>query len=207
MGENAALKYKTPLYLAASASAEIIADVFLCPWEAIKVHMQTTIPPFAKSTIQGWNKITATEGVTGLYKGLSPLWGRQIPYTMMKFASFENIVEAIYKNIGKPKSELSKLQQTGVSFVGGYLPGILCAVVSHPADVMVSKMNSERLSGENSSACISRIYKRIGFSGCWNGLPVRIVMVGTLTGLQWLIYDSFKVAMGLPTTGSSSPQK
>jgi len=26
-------------------------------------------------------------------------------------------------------------------------------------------------------------------------------MIGTLTGLQWWIYDSFKVAMGLATTG------
>ena len=34
------------------------------------------------------------------------------------------------------------------------------------------------------------------------GLPLRIVMIGTLTGLQWGIYDAFKVAAGLPTTGS-----
>jgi len=26
-------------------------------------------------------------------------------------------------------------------------------------------------------------------------------MIGTLTGLQWMIYDSFKIFMGLPTTG------
>lgn len=28
-----------------------------------------------------------------------------------------------------------------------------------------------------------------------------IVMIGTLTGLQWMIYDTFKLFMGLPTTG------
>jgi solute carrier family 25 (mitochondrial phosphate transporter), member 3 len=50
-------------------------------------------------------------------------------------------------------------------------------------------------------AAVSRIYKNIGFMGLWNGLPVRIVMIGTLTGFQWLIYDSFKVFLGLPTTG------
>ena len=37
-------------------------------------------------------KFIATEGIGGLYKGLTPLWGRQIPYTMMKFAAFENTV-------------------------------------------------------------------------------------------------------------------
>jgi len=29
-------------------------------------------------------------------------------------------------------------------------------------------------------------------------------MIGTLTGLQWWIYDSFKTAVGLQTTGGGS---
>jgi len=37
------------------------------------------------------------------------------------------------------------------------------------------------------------------------GLGTRILMIGTLTGLQWLIYDSFKASVGLDTTGSSKP--
>lgn len=78
-GAEAANKYKTSLYLAASASAEFFADIALCPMEAIKVRMQTTIPPFASGAFDGFRKITSTEGFAGLYKGLYPLWGRQIP--------------------------------------------------------------------------------------------------------------------------------
>lgn len=83
-GEENAAKYKTGLYLAGSASAEFFADIGLCPFEAVKVRMQTTLPPFATGTFDGISKITSTEGFGGLYKGLNPLWGRQIPYTMMK---------------------------------------------------------------------------------------------------------------------------
>ena len=157
-----------------------------------------------------------------LYKGLYPLWGRQIPYTMMKFASFETIVEMIYARLPGQKSDYSKAAQTGVAFTGGYMAGILCAIVSHPADVMVSKLNAQRKSGEAFGAAMGRIYKDIGFGGLWNGLPVRIVMIGTLTGLQWMIYDSFKIFMGvssdfnvssdscadqiqLPTKGGAAP--
>ena len=61
---------------------------------------------------------------------------------------------------------------------------------------MVSKLNANRAPGEPFGAAMSRIYKDIGFKGLWNGLPVRIVMIGTLTGLQWLIYDSFKILLG-----------
>ncbi|KAF2435861.1 mitochondrial carrier [Tothia fuscella] len=205
VGEQNAYKYKTWLYLGASASAEFIADIALCPFEAIKVRMQTTIPPFATGTFNGWNQITGKEGVSGLYKGLYPLWGRQIPYTMMKFASFETIVEAIYAYLPGKKSDYGKGAQTAVSFTGGYAAGILCAIVSHPADVMVSKLNANRQPGEAFGAAMGRIYKDIGFRGLWNGLPVRIVMIGTLTGLQWMIYDYFKIFMGLPTTGGAAP--
>lgn len=56
---------KTIIYLAASASAEFLADVALCPFEAIKVRMQTTLPPYATTLREGWNKIVAQEGYAG----------------------------------------------------------------------------------------------------------------------------------------------
>ncbi|RVX72421.1 hypothetical protein B0A52_03609 [Exophiala mesophila] len=170
---------RTLVFLGASASAEFIADVFLCPFEAIKVRMQTTLPPYANTLREGWTKVVAKEGVAGLYKGITPLWGRQIPYTMCKFATFEETVRYIYKQLGRPKESYNKLQQTGVSFLGGYIAGIACAVVSHPADVMVT--------GESSGKAMTRIYGNIGFTGLWNGLPTRIVMIGTLTAFQWLM--------------------
>ncbi|RPA81340.1 mitochondrial phosphate carrier protein [Ascobolus immersus RN42] len=206
-GEEAVTGAKrTGVYLMASASAEFFADIALCPLEALKVRVQTSLPEMAKNekrlgSLVG--SVVSKEGWGGLYKGLVPLWGRQIPYTMMKFASFEETVSLIYKNLPKPKEEYNRLQQTGVSFLGGYIAGILCAVVSHPADVLVSKLNMDRQKGESFGGAVGRIYGKIGFGGLWNGLPVRIVMIGTLTGLQWLIYDSFKVSLGLATTGGS----
>lgn len=56
------------------------------------------------------------------YKGIVPLWGRQIPYTMMKFACFERTVELLYKHIvPKPRSECSKPEQLVVTFAAGYI--------------------------------------------------------------------------------------
>jgi solute carrier family 25 (mitochondrial phosphate transporter), member 3 len=40
--------------------------------------------------------------------------------------------------------------------------------------------------------------KNLGLWGLFTrGLPLRILMIGTLTGTQWVIYDSFKVMVGL----------
>ncbi|KAF3435308.1 hypothetical protein FNV43_RR22395 [Rhamnella rubrinervis] len=199
-GPEYAAKYKTLIYLAGSASAELIADVALCPFEAVKVRVQTQ-PGFARGLSDGLPKFVKSEGTLGLYKGLVPLWGRQIPYTMMKFASFETIVEMIYK-YAIPKDQCGKGLQLGISFAGGYVAGILCAVVSHPADNLVSFLNNAKgATVGDVSGC-----KEDGFAGLFTrGLPLRILMIGTLTGTQWVIYDAFKVFVGLPTTGGVTP--
>eukprot|EP00898_Chlorokybus_atmophyticus_P000439 jgi/Chlat1/1396/Chrsp12S01973 len=199
-GPEAAAKYKTIIFLAGSASAEFFADMALCPMEAVKVRVQTQ-PGFANGLSDGFPKFIAAEGFTGLWKGIGPLWARQIPYTMMKFACFEKTVEALYQYVVPiPKAECSKPTQLGVSFAAGYIAGVFCAVVSHPADNMVSKLNQKK------GASVGDIVKEMGVVGLFTrGLPLRIVMIGTLTGLQWGIYDAFKVFVGLPTTGASPP--
>jgi len=192
IGEENTFLYRTSLYLAASASAEFFADIALAPMEAVKVKIQTT-PGFANTLREGVPKLYAAEGLSGFYKGLPPLWMRQIPYTMMKFACFERTVEALYKFVvPKPRSECTKSEQLIVTFSAGYIAGVFCAIVSHPADTVVSKLNNSVGSSP------VQVAKELGMAGLWKGLGPRIIMIGTLTALQWFIYDSVKVAFRLP---------
>lgn len=186
----------TLTYLAASATAEFFADIGLCPLEAVKVRVQT-VPGFARGLSDGLPKIVRQEGVRGLYKGLPALWGRQIPYTMVKFGTFENVVQLFYEKIvPTPKEECSKGEQLGVSFAAGYVAGVACATISQPADNLVSKLNSVE------GSTIGGLVREIGLTRLFlNGLPLRIVMIGTLTGAQWAIFDAVKNANGIPTTG------
>lgn len=63
---------------------------------------------------------------------------------MMKFAAFERTVEFLYKYVvPTPRDQMSKPSQLVVTFAGGYIAGVFCALVSHPADTVVSKLNSE----------------------------------------------------------------
>jgi len=211
------VKYKTLIWGSASASAEFIADIGLCPFEAVKVRVQTS-PEFARGLMDGIPKMVAQEGFGNLYAGIVPLWARQIPYTVIKFVAFEGIAEAIYARLPKKKADMSATEQMGVVFASGYLAGILCGIVSHPADTMVSKINKIKSSGSIGEK-MKLIYsgsaekgtvgqpghvaaiKGIGFGGLWAGLIPRVVMIGTLTGLQWFAYGAFKGAVGLPTPG------
>jgi solute carrier family 25 phosphate transporter 3 len=65
VGEETAHKYRTTLYLTASASAEFIADVLLCPWEAIKFVCRLLSHPSLMEHSRDGIKITTTEGIAG----------------------------------------------------------------------------------------------------------------------------------------------
>merc|ERR1739844_799171 len=194
IGEENAFLYRTSLYLAASASAEFFADIALSPMESAKVRIQTSPVGTFPTTLRGaLPRILKEEGVGGFYKSLVPLWGRQIPYTMMKFACFERTVELLYANVvPKPRAECSKAEQLVVTFAAGYIAGVFCAIVSHPADTLVSYLNKAPGAG------IGDAVKALGFKGLWAGLGPRIIMIGTLTALQWFIYDGVKVQLRLP---------
>merc|ERR1711941_194848 len=91
----------------------------LSPFEAMKVRIQT-MPGYANNMREAYAKMSK-EGGNPFYKGLKPLWLRQIPYTMMKFGCFEKTVELLYKHVvPKPRAECSKGEQLIVTFAAGY---------------------------------------------------------------------------------------
>ncbi|VDO99446.1 unnamed protein product [Heligmosomoides polygyrus] len=55
-------------------------------------------------------------------------------------------------------------EQLVVTFIAGYIAGVFCAIVSHPADTVVSKLNQDAGPG------IAGIIKKLGFVELWKGL-------------------------------------
>jgi len=197
-------------YAMASGSAEFFADILLCPWETVKLKVQTVEinnwlegkgNGYARGLIDGTRRLVAEEGLYGCFSILKPLWARQIPYTIIKFVAFEDFIRRIYgfteSKWGKTANDYSKAQRLGWTFVAGYGAGIFCGAVSHPADTMASLLS------KNPGRPIGELYNgNGGFSGLWKGFGARVFMIGTLTGLQWFIYDTTKVAFGLGTGGA-----
>lgn len=61
--------------------------------------------------------------------------------------------------VPKPRAECTKGEQLIVTFGAGYIAGVFCAIVSHPADTLVSKLNQAK------GASIGDIVGKIGFMG------------------------------------------
>eukprot|EP00249_Psilotum_nudum_P010024 c22288_g1_i4 orf=528-1148(+) len=196
VGPDNIQQHRTPVYLASSASAQIIADVALCPFEAVKVRIQAQ-PAFAKGLFDGFPRMYSSGGFLGLYKGLLPLWGRNLPFSMIMFSSFEHLVDLMYKHaIQRQKADCPKGVQLGVTCVAGYLSGSIGTIVSNPADNIVTSLYN------NKAHNFVQAIRKIGLFGLFTrSLPLRVMLVGPVITMQWFIYDTIKVMIGLPTSG------
>lgn len=114
---------------------------------------------------------------------------------MTKFVAFEKVAETVFARLDK--SKLSDGAQTTVNLGSGLIAGFAAAIVSQPADTMLSKINKTKgLPGESTVARLVKIAGELGIRGAFAGLPTRLVMVGGITAGQFAIYGDIKKALG-----------
>jgi len=198
MGEQKAWDNRTAIYLGAAAGAEFVADCFLCPLEACRIR-SVSDPGYAPSLAGVAGRLIKEEGVLrGFYSGFGPILFKQIPYTMAKFAVQGRAAEAMYGAMNKSPKECSGVMNTSVSLASGTIAGVVAAIISHPADTLLSKVNKKGAGGEGSiTSRMVNISKEMGVVNlCMTGLGARCVMIGTLTALQFGIFDSVMRALG-----------
>lgn len=92
----------------------------------------------------------------------------------------------------------------GVSLSAGLCAGAAAAFVSHPADVLLT-----RLCGSTAKEalvecviaeglCEQLAYLRsIGLRGCYSGLAPRLLMIAAVTSLQFALYDEVRAHLGI----------
>ncbi|KAJ5676640.1 Mitochondrial phosphate carrier protein [Penicillium maclennaniae] len=186
IGYETAANNRTAVYLASSACAEFMADIALCPLEATRIRLVSQ-PTFANGLIGGASRIFKEEGLAAFYSGFGPILFKQVPYTMAKFVVFEKVSEAVYKTVNK--DTLSDGAKTGINLGSGLVAGLAAAIVSQPADTMLSKINkTPGAPGEGTH--------ELGIRGSYSGIGLRLFMVGSLTAGQFAIYGDIKRVLG-----------
>ena len=204
LSENAELALKPPSYIAAFSGflAECIACLLLCPMEAVRIRSVADLN-FPSGVLSGLRVIATNEGFHGLYKGLPAMLLKQVPYTVGQFVSFElsltvvkSLVELASNVQSVSKGELPPQIVAAISLSAGFLAGIAAAVISHPGDTILSKINQEQSEG-SAWGQILRVAQSLGFRGLFIGLVPRLVQVSCMIGGQFLIYDSIKLLCGI----------
>ena len=112
---------------------------------------------------------------------------------MAKFAVFEKVNEAVYSVVDK--SQTSNGMQTVYNLGSGIIAGFAAAIISQPADTILSRINKTKgLPGEGTTSRLIKIAKELGLRGSFGGIGARLFMVGTLTAGQFAIYGKFQTS-------------
>lgn len=194
-----AARYQTLVYVVSAGSAEAIADIFMCPWEMLKVKVQTSksgsFPSEFRPALQ--SMIHQRRNLNFPFGSLTPLWSRQVIGTVVNFVTFEHTVSAIYGNLlTKDREQYDRSTQLAVSFAAGYVSGLLSTIVSHPADSLLS------LRARYPNKSYREIIDHVGWRQlATQGLVPRAALTGTIIASQWFLYDSFKTVLELGTSG------
>jgi len=192
LGDREAYKYRLPIYLGSAAAAEFVADIFLCPLEATRIRLVSD-PTFASGLVSAFPKIIKTDGfVRGFYSGFGPILFKQVPYTMAKFAVQGWAAEKIYNGINVKEATASDSTKITVSLSSGVIAGVAAAIISHPADTLLSLVNKQGAGGNGSiTSRLINLAKEAGIVKlCLTGLGPRCVMIGVLTAGQFALFDT-----------------
>merc|ERR1719409_2488659 len=117
---------------------------------------------------------------------------------MAKFAVQGNAAESMYGMLGTTPKQMSGAGNIGVSLGSGVVAGVVAAIISHPADTLLSKINKAGAGGTGSM--MQRLGNIAAEEGLWRlctvGLGARCIMIGTLTAGQFGVFDIVMGAVG-----------
>ncbi|KAK1419922.1 hypothetical protein QVD17_29362 [Tagetes erecta] len=178
----------------ASLSA-MVAETTTFPIDITKTRLQlhtTTATPTSAFQIAG--DIVRKQGVTGLYKGLSPAIIRHLFYTPIRTVGYEQL-----RHVFVPHDHHQSLSLPIKAVIGG-VSGVIAQVVASPADLVKVRMQADgrrvsqglepRYSG--SVDALNKIIKSDGFKGLWRGVFPNIQRAFLVNMGELACYDHAK---------------
>lgn len=142
--------------------------------------------------------------VLPLFSGFPPTVSRELPFAVAKFLAFDLIANAIVGFVNSQAGEGALPVQVGagttgliISAVSGAFAGIAGAVVSHPADLILTLTSaSSKVDDEDPKdwrqVVQDLISKKGGLANLYVGFPARASFFFMVIGLQFFLYDYVK---------------
>ncbi|CCF53931.1 uncharacterized protein UHO2_01058 [Ustilago hordei] len=197
--------------LLAGALARGISATLVTPLELIRTRLQASSRSQASLTsiLRGlWVEIRTTSLRSGggpliLWRGLTPTLWRDVPFSAIYFAGYEAGKRSLTGGgLGEGKAAGSG-EEFGVAFVSGAVSGSIAALLTHPFDVVKTRLQTQgtssdrgngRLSaslrgGANKSSAsvwtaMQEILSKEGSKGLWKGFSPRTAKVAPACGVM-----------------------
>lgn len=214
--------------LLAGGIARAISATLVTPLELLRTRLQSSTSTSSKGRSGVLMDLirevkTSPEGVRILYRGLAPTLARDVPFSAIYFAGYESMKRGLTGN-GLGESSNSNqtaifftkssnnegngngLEEFMVAFISGATSGSIAALVTHPFDVVKTRLqshvtnpntsttsqgnNSKTLTSSLRSTRISpwktltTLIKNEGVAGMFSGLSPRIAKIAPACGIM-----------------------
>jgi len=180
-------KPTTTQALMMGASARAIAAFTMIPFTVLKTRYESGRFTYM-GLGSGLGQILRTEGLTGLYRGLGPTLVRDVPFSALYLASYELLKQEIPSKIDASPNTCHILAGLGA--------GIMASLVTHPADVVKTRMQVADSKTRLAAALVGTL-RECGFKGFLAGLAPRLVRRTAMAALAWTVYERMLAAMAL----------
>lgn len=174
----------------ASAGAACITH----PLDLLKVQMQTQKGKNV-SMITVVTKVLQSQGISGLYNGISASLLRQLTYSTARFGIYEVAKQQLTPKDGRPMSFFMAASAAGL---GGFAGGL----VGNPADLVNVRMQNDiklppeqRRNYKNAIHGIYKVATNEGVLRLWAGASMNCARSVLMTIGQLAFYDQIKVLL------------
>lgn len=189
IGPSGAELYSLPIVLTSTLGAVFLTSIAVCPLEAARVKLMSTVENATASTLRGaLSSMVEVGGFLSLWSSLGPLLLREVAFSLPKFVVFNSFSALLYR--GLPQAQETLTGTLAISLVAGAVAGISGAIVSAPADLL--------LTNEGAGAADDvQDQDEPESSAVFAGVGVRCVFFAASISVQFFLNDYFKALLGV----------
>lgn len=160
-----------------------------------------------RGMIDGLIRCYQTEGVQGLWKGLTPNL-MLVSNPTIHFFTYERVrfaFERLSKRRGSPITSLE-------FFLMGALAKTVATVFTYPVQIAQSQLRNDRKSKDGSRKysgtldCLRKIYTAAGFAGLYRGIFAKLWQTVLTAAFQFMTFEKLRVLIFKMMTGKSLKQ-
>ena len=173
------------------------SSLALCPTELVKCKLQALRESYTArgkdpprtGPYQLTRSILRSEGLPGLFRGLTATFTREMPGYFFFFLAYE-LSRDLLRNEGQTKDDIGAVK----TVVSGGIAGVTLWTLIFPADVVKSRL---QVSGSTTPMLkmMADIYAKEGLLALYNGLGPSLLRTFPATGALFLAYETSKKAM------------
>uniref|UniRef100_A0A1A8CY76 Mitochondrial glutathione transporter SLC25A40 n=2 Tax=Nothobranchius kadleci TaxID=1051664 RepID=A0A1A8CY76_NOTKA len=204
----------TPLQqMVASCSGALLTSLLVTPLDVIKIRLQAQKSPLLKGKCfvycnglmdhvcvceNGWSraigpfsgtfdafyKIVRCEGIRSLWSGLPPTLVMAVPATVIYFTCYDQLCAALKVRMGDCAQQAPLL--------AGAIARVGSATVISPLELIRTKLQSQKQSYRQLTACIRSAVEAEGWRSLWRGLGPTLLRDVPFSAIYWHNYERGK---------------